>query len=552
MAKSSRINKLPTLIARIILALAFELLTLNILYAVPTEKDFQQDMDYYRRTAKTKKMNANDRLYILNELRQKYRSTEFDLSDLYAEINKYSGAKQKKVSDKTAVVTKLTVTEGENFSHLALNVSPKGEYKYKHILKKGEKGAEAPTIMLYLYNVEEKLKPSSENFKSIIGAIRQVQINTIASNPPTLRISVVLEKDRPYRVSKNKSQLILTVEKTILSESLKEALKEDKTAVVDTLPVIPSPPPKLPESLVIQKRTIGEAVICPLPEPPEESDSALIEARDVLDLSITLTERFSQQTVVPLSGLVEISLIGELKVSGLSIKQLKQKISSKLSEFIVVPPAPLVKVSLWKFDPNQIFLLGQVKNPGAYRFLDKSWKCFEFISKAGGFSDRADKKNITIHRANTGEKEGLVFNLDEFSRTADSSEDISLLPGDIIEVPETENFIFVIGAVKSPGSYEFQERMKIMQAIYLAGGLDKKAKADHVEVWRQNHGKNIIKKINLKKIMRNFPKGDFSLNPGDRIIVSEKSELNQNIFNTQFLSWGTFFISVGLVLGLLI
>jgi len=59
------------------------------------EKDFKKDFAYYLKTSKAKNLGANDRLYILDVLRKKYSQAEFDLSDLYAEVDRWTSIKQK-------------------------------------------------------------------------------------------------------------------------------------------------------------------------------------------------------------------------------------------------------------------------------------------------------------------------------------------------------------------------------------------------------------------------------------------------------------------------
>ena len=180
-----------------------------------TEKSFNKDMAYYERTAKSKKLSSNDRLFILEKFRQKYKDTDFDLSPLYAEIDRWYGIRlNEKPRSKTpeyARLTQVLVTEGPDFSRLILEVP--GNDAYKDEIKKDSRGANPPVLLLYLYETKEELTKESKNFTVPNGAIRQFRADKVASTPPMVKVQVALREDRPYRIERDGNQLVLTFTK---------------------------------------------------------------------------------------------------------------------------------------------------------------------------------------------------------------------------------------------------------------------------------------------------------------------------------------------------
>ena len=60
--------------------------------------------------------------------------------------------------------------------------------------------------------------------------------------------------------------------------------------------------------------------------------------------------------------------------------------------------------------------------------------------------------------------------------------DIYLEPGDEIYIPRIENFVYVSGAVKRPGGYEYKKGKPLKYYIEQAGGFDKKADKANITV----------------------------------------------------------------------
>ena len=186
--------------------------------ASPAENKFKQDMAYYQKSARSKKLNANDRLYILERFREKYREADFDLTPLYSEIDRWYGERAKErpeapAEQKTsyASLSQVLVTEGQEGSRLVLDAP--GNEDFKDEVKRDPKGANPPVILIYLYGTKNALEPASKNFAVKTGAIRQFRADEVPGTPPTVKVQLALREERPYKVERDGSRIILTLEK---------------------------------------------------------------------------------------------------------------------------------------------------------------------------------------------------------------------------------------------------------------------------------------------------------------------------------------------------
>ena len=220
--------------------------------ASPAENKFKQDMAYYQKSARSKKLNANDRLYILERFREKYREADFDLTPLYSEIDRWYGERAKErpeapAEQKTsyASLSQVLVTEGQEGSRLVLDAP--GNEDFKDEVKRDPKGANPPVILIYLYGTKNALEPASKNFAVKTGAIRQFRADEVPGTPPTVKVQLALREERPYRLERDGTRIILTLENA-----------EEASAPPEPPP---APPAEAPAEVAASTATLSISVI---------------------------------------------------------------------------------------------------------------------------------------------------------------------------------------------------------------------------------------------------------------------------------------------------
>ena len=87
-------------------------------------------------------------------------------------------------------------------------------------------------------------------------------------------------------------------------------------------------------------------------------------------------------------------------------------------------------------DERAYFVLGEVKNPGSFRFRDGA-TAMTAILEAGGFSEYARPNKTKLVRDAKGSRETKVLKMGEVMEQGDRSLDVKLLPGDVLVVPKS-------------------------------------------------------------------------------------------------------------------
>jgi polysaccharide export outer membrane protein len=548
--------------------------------AAPTEQDFRKDLSYYKKITQQQKMDANNRLYILNRLRAKYKESEFDLTDLYAEIDHWSGVRQKQSASaaapepgapaekketpaapqrsKTARLIKAAVAEKKDSSELSLKVP--GLSRYKDTVIHDPKGLQPPVVIVFLYGTRDALKPAVRNFRVKNGLIRQVRTRTISNNPPTLKVSASLRENKPVRVFQDGDRLVVSVQRSEsasgtgipLGASAPTVLSPDQAGAFEQ-----APPEGFSDDGSVAAAPSSAAVLAASalapnsPAPAEATDpgtAGIIDVGDLLDIRIEPGQEFSRQAAVRPDGNITLPIGGIFEASGLGKDPLQDDIQSRLSEYL---PQAKVTVAVIPYDPRKVAAAGEIVNPGLY---EPGATCSSLLARAGGFRPEADRKRVSIYRNVRGTAEKIVFDAAAFAKSPNPAQDPVLQPGDVIEVPAVMSFIYVSGEVKNQGRYEFRPGMKTLQGIYQAGGFTDQARMEQVRVIREEQGKKMVQEINLKELLDKHPELDLPLKEGDLILVPKREAASggKKWLNRGTVSWVSFFATLGVVLALLV
>lgn len=136
------------------------------------------------------------------------------------------------------------------------------------------------------------------------------------------------------------------------------------------------------------------------------------------------------------------------------------------------------------FVPNyktRVEIAGQVKHPGYFEIKEKE-KLSNLLRFAGGFSDLAYSRAITIIRKNDREREVKHVAAPDFDR-------FSLQNGDSVRVDSIlnrfSNRVAINGAVFHPGNYELTPGMKLSDLIKKADGLREDAFMNRAQISRR-------------------------------------------------------------------
>jgi polysaccharide biosynthesis/export protein len=310
------------------------------------------------------------------------------------------------------------------------------------------------------------------------------------------------------------------------------------------------------------------------PTPPTDY---VIGNGDLLSVQVFDVPEISRELRVGQTGTIGIPLIPvRLHVAGLTEIQAERKIAEVLeADGLVAHPDVSVTVKEKKSRP--ITIVGAVGHPMVYE-ADRQVTLIDVLAEAGGIlGDAGDHVIITrperdpssdpsqppaigpedaapsatqeaapqattlASPATSADASGkppaqaseppqiappllantITVSLNQILETGDMTNNIVILPGDVVTVPHA-GIVYVLGAVSKPGGYTVANdrgQLTTLKVLSLAGGLNRTAKSDHVVIVRKDsNGQQHEVEVDLKKVMK-FQSEDVQLHPSDILFV---------------------------------
>lgn len=249
-------------------------------------------------------------------------------------------------------------------------------------------------------------------------------------------------------------------------------------------------------------------------------DAYLLGARDLLDVRVLEIPELNVERRVTEGGVVDLPLIGQLPVAGLTADEARERLRTLLESRYV--NSATVSITIKEYVNKAVSIVGAVQRPGPLS-VSGQWDLVQVISAAGGLSANAGRKIYVTRRAENGLSDTLEIKSDELFRGGSSRWNITIFPSDIIHVPaRTTVRLFCLGEVMNPGAIEFDsdDRITLLSVIAKAGGLNDRA-ASGIRVKRKSEDRGEDEEIllNYRRIVSGKDK-DPVLRPDDVIIVS--------------------------------
>jgi polysaccharide biosynthesis/export protein len=151
---------------------------------------------------------------------------------------------------------------------------------------------------------------------------------------------------------------------------------------------------------------------------------------DLLRINVWKEAEISQSVAVRPDGNISLPLVNEVRVAGLTPRQIQELITERLKTVLTNPQ---VTVTVTEVRSKMVYITGEVGRPGAYPVMAPT-NVLQLIARAGGLTQFANRKDIYILRA--GEAASHVrFNYKDVVKGKNSEQNITLQPGDTVVVP---------------------------------------------------------------------------------------------------------------------
>ncbi len=229
---------------------------------------------------------------------------------------------------------------------------------------------------------------------------------------------------------------------------------------------------------------------------------------DLVNILVWHRPELSQENiVVSPDGFITVPRVGSLNVINRTPDEVQNMITLKL-ESLYIKPEVTVRVN--EFHNNKAFVLGRVSKPGVINFPGKG-TLLEALALAGGLpTDQAKENALTKCAIIRGNDTVIWIDLQDLLKNGNMALNSPIRNNDVIYIPEaTDELVYVMGEVVTPGVIQIRGGMNVLKAIMLAGGMNKQANAEKVFVIRQQNLKGDVIKVDLKNLLEH---GDFSQN----------------------------------------
>lgn len=272
--------------------------------------------------------------------------------------------------------------------------------------------------------------------------------------------------------------------------------------------------------------------------PQSNPSSYVIGPEDVLSVTIFAGGKSEEQLDITVSsnGMINFPFLGQIRAEGLTVPKLVDLVTKPLAEDYFVNPQVIINIKEHK--SKKVYITGAVEKPGLYP-LDTATTLLELIAKAGGVNkerghfahilkgsveELKDKNSETLDQL-IEKKKTIKIDLRELLDQGMADRNIKLDPGDVIYIQPSafsaaaQYKVYVLGKVKTPGAYEYQEGLTALDACVLAGGFDKYSAPNRTVITRRHEDGTVeTLKVDLDLVKKGEEK-DLLLKPGDRIYV---------------------------------
>ncbi len=191
---------------------------------------------------------------------------------------------------------------------------------------------------------------------------------------------------------------------------------------------------------------------------------------------------------VLLNGTILFPELGSVYVAGKTFEELKNDLSSLVSEFYI---GVNVDIAAKTLNAKKISIIGAVKTPGVY-LVNPFTTISNALAYAGGIEEYGSLREVILIKAN-GEK--TSFDLYDLLIFGDRSKDNVIGAGDTIIINGTDNYVEIKGSVIRPAIYEYNKKDTYEDLINFALGLNFNAESTNITATSFENGKTSTFKI---------------------------------------------------------
>ena len=184
----------------------------------------------------------------------------------------------------------------------------------------------------------------------------------------------------------------------------------------------------------VQNKMLSQDVTSALRQ-VRSSQTYVLQPGDLIDIQVYMEDSMNRVLRLSGNGTITFPLVGNIKLSGLTLEQAEQKLANHLTAYI---KNPQVSMLVKEYGNKTVYVLGQVSKPAAIEIPpEKPLTVLEAITSVGGFTDIANTSKVRVLRMENGKQKSIDVDVTQITKQGNKSMDISLQPGDVIFVPQS-------------------------------------------------------------------------------------------------------------------
>jgi polysaccharide export outer membrane protein len=173
--------------------------------------------------------------------------------------------------------------------------------------------------------------------------------------------------------------------------------------------------------------------------PPDRAVAYTLTTGDRLNIAVVREDDLGVISPVNAKGTVNLKLVGEVHVAGLTIKEAQKAIEDAYKDGRYLRN-PQVIINVETYMPRTVFISGEVKSAGVYNLpTETAMTIDELVLKAGGFTDTAKGTAVMVTRKLSDGKTTVIGPIDVEGIIKGRKSGVTVLelqPGDSVSVPQ--------------------------------------------------------------------------------------------------------------------
>ncbi len=212
------------------------------------------------------------------------------------------------------------------------------------------------------------------------------------------------------------------------------------------------------------------------------SDDYRVGPGDRMVLMLTGEVELAHDLAVTREGFVVVPEVGRISIANLTMSEARTLIRSRLERSYsgISRGTTTVDITIVELRTNQIYVIGEVTQPGAYQLASVA-TVTNALYAADGPTTLGSLRNVRIQRRSG---EDLTLDLYPYLLNGDASGDIILEQGDVVFLPLKERRVQIHGSVVRPALYEVAESEDLVDVIAASGGFSAEADRQRITIHR--------------------------------------------------------------------